>query len=107
MASSAPSAAPSHTCATRKGSAGTSASSGQRASASPNTIPRVTPQASAAPDTSPTRAWPPGAGAIASARPASALGPPAAITSSKRGRWTHTTIYEHMFACTQAPATDN
>ena len=49
------SSASSHASATRTGSAGTSASSGQRASASPSTIPRATPRASAAPDTSPTR----------------------------------------------------
>ena len=95
-----------HSCATPSGSPATRRSRGQRASASPSAIPRVTPCASAAPDTSPTRASPPGAGAIASACPASASAPPAATVSSKRGRWTHTTIGEHMFAYGRAPATD-
>ena len=89
---------PSHACATASGSAGISSSSGQRARASPRGIPSLTPKASAAPDTSPTRQLcsEPSARARAPYPRAPRL-PPAATVSAKRGMWTHTTIYEHMF----------
>ena len=58
-------------------------------------VPGTTRQASAAPETSPTRCSET-SGASASALPASACGPPAATTSSKRGRYTQTTIRTYV-----------
>jgi hypothetical protein len=64
-------------------------------------MPLATPRASAAPETSPTRCSAPGSGATASGRPASVWRPtcecsPAATASSKRGRYTHTTIRTYV-----------
>src|SRR6185503_18000304 len=72
---------------------------GQRASASPTRSPGLTPNASAAGETSPTNCSRPGSGASAAGARSSAARPPAATTRGKRGRRTATTVTgEHMFA---------
>ena len=70
---------------TPSGSGGTSRSAGQRDIASPIRIPRTTPNASAAADTSPTTCSRPASGASAAGSESSARRSPSAARSSKRG----------------------
>ena len=70
---------------TPSGSGGISRSAGQRDIASPSRMPRTTPNASAAADTSPTTCSRPASGASATGSESSARRSPSAASSSKRG----------------------
>ena len=89
---------PSHASSARCGSAGTSASVGQRPSASPSRIPATTPNASAAPDASPITCTPPGSGAIATGRAIISLPPGERSTkleAGDKGTSDHTNTCSH------------
>ncbi len=87
----------SHARSARSVSGGTSASSGQRDSASPTLIPGRTPSRSAGSLTSPISCAAPGSGASAAGLRSCSARPSSAVRRRKRGASAHATGIERMF----------